>query len=254
MAKHSFVFCTQCKTMFLESELKGKYCPNCNCKFIIQQPEKYVLDPFEPQEWPFKKCVLHKKFHHISTNSSFEFEVKKGEAFKKVFFSFAAICFLVYYFHGVIEKGVTAVLLIVLPLFFIITIVFFEFRRICISIDRKNVYLQNIAFGIFKQERVVPKNNCRIRFTSYLDEKAVIWSVFLYYIVDGVEKKVELECYSDEEKLNDIMRWMSMFLKYAYNEELLPEPETKYGKALPPADEGDHLIVDEGEKLAVQKE
>jgi len=258
MAKHSFVFCKMCETMFLKSEVKDNRCPGCQnaLGFMEHYQEEYELDPFEPQSWPFgeHRIRLHKTIHSKSTNGQFEYTMKNRLRNLVIFLVMSIFSF---FGMGISIKFITAdsnimyaVIVILFLSGFYCFVIFLEMlkpglSREFISVDGKNVYLQKEVLGVFKKEIVVPRESCKIV------QQGLLNNAFLFGFVDTVEIKIEIELESDEEKCNNTLRWFSTFIKYAYNEDLLPEPETKYGKVLAPVDKVDTLNVDEGEQQSV---
>jgi len=249
MAKHSFVFCKMCKTMFLKSEVKDNCCPGCKCNYGEHLPEEYELDPFKPQSWSFAEMKLQSQFHSQSTNEQFEYTDK--ELFSSVRTVYFICCVIIIVISFALAWELLLLLGFVIVQYLLIVGVL---GRALISVDCNNVYLLHRRFGVFKKEKVIPRKDCIVQLSHYRKGTDVVWNVDLVYVVDGGEKVEKIFRSFNEQRAVRTTRWFSAFIKYAYDEDLLPEPEMKYGKALPVGVDDGNLSVDEGEKLIVQDE
>jgi len=260
MSRESFVFCACCKTMFLESAVIDNCCPACKCNFDYVLPEYTAFDPFEPLSWPFGKRKVVTKIHSKSSTEQFwvNRDVWVDGLFTFIFLSLwgGIMTGGLFFVVGCVEIS-TDILIILRSIIVILAAGLFWIGLYCLdkiylSIDSKNVYITQINGLLRKAEIQIPRDRCRIITNTWVERGLTKREIKLEYSVNA--DCLALYKGSEEVEWLDQYRWLSTYLKYAYNEDLLPEPEMKYGKALPPADEVDTLNVDEEETLIVQDE
>ncbi len=260
--KQIFKFCTHCHTMFKHSEVDRPDCPDCHCKFAEHPLETWELDPFDPKSWPFGAAVVHKSFHLKSTNE--EFFILPYDRFYSTFkniycavFTIALLC--IYYFK--LFKNIRldfvdilgSLLLFLTALVFLVgTILLFTKRYF--SIDNENLYITTTYCFLFKTKQIIPRKQCTA--TCKVTEKLYMESLNYCITLDSPSIKVTKGIIIEDEPINindslkttrmlNIARWLSTYIKYAYDEDFLPQPEIKYGKKLPVLNGEDFPITEE---------
>jgi len=242
MAKHKFVFCNQCNTMFLKT---GKRCPGCSCYYTDSQTEDWELDPFEPQSWPFPKPKIRKSFYEKSTNeqycveSSLSFYIERY--FSHIFCALLSIGSLIFPFLVFPSEDWFSVGFITVFVMFIALAAFTGFmayhtlERKFVSIDNNYLYIIT-AHGIIHEEVLqINRRWCsaRVLHPSIRTPSGIQngCTAALTYPIKSTEENLIIGS-PTEMNLHttvDNMRWLSMYLKYAYNEDLLPNPTPKLG-------------------------
>jgi len=257
MPKQSFIFCRECSTMFLKSEIKSKggkrECPNCKRFMKEGESECWEFDPFDLHSWPFREVKVSRSFHEITTNEQYECESNHWGT-KVLQYVFTCMFGCVLLFSSVVSYTLKSdvfqsIILLLGSLFFILGGLVILVRNY-ISVDNKKLYLCKMLGKIRISEIPLSRESCSVRFSGKRDGFA--FEVFLQYRDKNDENNDSIYLFWESREYKDALskaRWLSAYLKYAYNEELLPEPEAKYGKALPPAKE-DKLSIAEYEKRA----
>jgi len=238
MPTHSFFFCSHCNEMFLNQA--NKRCPGCNCEYSQYRPEKWELDPFDPQSWPFTKPKIKKAFDEKSTNEQYcietEISSKQRLATSALLILFSLLCIIPPYStfnksgeysqHFRLICGFFATLAIFLIFLAILTL-----QTDCISIDNNNVYLKRSCAFFRKKHLHIDRKSCKVKMTHSSLTHSSSYRVCLTYPCNGETKELIIG-YPNEDSLRitiDNMRWYSMYIKYAYNEDLLPDPTPKLG-------------------------
>jgi len=97
-----------------------------------------------------------------------------------------------------------------------------------ISIDNKYVYIYRSYF-FYKHEYIIPRKKCIPKLTTNPTKTIEEYQVQLTYQLGEVKKNSEFYLGKDKLYALDKMRWLSMYVLYAYNEDLLPDPTPKLG-------------------------
>jgi len=240
MPKLSFIFCTQCQKSFVKP-LENKFCPVCKQNFD-SPPEEWELDPFEPQSWPFPIPKVKSKFYEKSTNEQYYTTTgilyNINRYLSHLFFITISIGSFIFPFRTFpkqewFSNGFWCVFAILAVMAMITAgVAIHSLEKRFITIDNKNIYITSKFGFITGNTLVLDRRSCTPKLERpYKNYKVENYKVVLTYPAKGEIKQLIIGSPNEIEirKALDNMRWLSTYVQFAYNENLLPEPTPKIG-------------------------